>query len=72
MQPVYGSPNLNSLTPCTAIGMTDKSMRNMPVNLKVDVVPQNALIAPASVTVGTVFPGTAPARVTNGRIAHNQ
>ncbi|ELR17012.1 uncharacterized protein ACA1_020480 [Acanthamoeba castellanii str. Neff] len=72
MQPVYGSPNLSSLLACTAIGMTNKSMRNMPVNLKVDVVPQNALIALASMTMGTVFPGTAPARVTNGRIAQHQ
>jgi hypothetical protein len=37
MQPVYGSPNQSSLPACTAIGTTDKSMRNMPVNLKVAI-----------------------------------
>ncbi|BBI30366.1 hypothetical protein QKT49_gp397 [Acanthamoeba castellanii medusavirus] len=60
MQPIYGAPNLSSLSACTAIEPTGKSMRNMPVNLKVDVIPQNALVSPASLTVGTTFPGTAP------------
>lgn len=60
LQPVYGAPDLTKLPSCTAVEPTGKSLRNMPVNLKVDVVPQNAFDTPASLTVGTTFPGTAP------------